>query len=239
MDFRWCREKVFFALDCNDWETAKRWISFFSPRVRAVKVGLEAWFSFGIKAVEEIVKNGGKVFLDLKLHDIPRTVERTVSALSRNNVEFLTVHLSGGRRVLRAAVEGSKSRIKILGVTLLTHLSEEEIDSIYGHKYKVLERMKTVAIEEGAYGVITSPHELHIFRCSRLVKVTPGIRIRNVSLDDQRRVASPLEALEKGADFIVVGRALSLDEESSLTTDMEVLKSNLAVLENNISRSRK
>jgi orotidine-5'-phosphate decarboxylase len=206
-------ERVAVALDTSRWEQFVAWSERFGPRVGLLKVGLEAFVQWGPTAVTTAAQQGG-VFLDLKLHDIPNTVAAAVGAARSLGARLLTVHAAGGAPMLSAAVEAAGDDVGILAVTLLTHLGEPELDALDlpGAIASRVERWAAIAHREGCAGVVCSPREAAVLR-ARLPRpfllVTPGVRPAGAELGDQRRVATPREALEAGADYLVIGRPLT------------------------------
>ncbi len=206
------------ALDTSDWGEFESWCSRFGARAGVLKVGLEAFVRWGPRAVEEARSSGARVFLDLKLHDIPNTVAGAARAAADLGVSYLTVHASGGRRMLAAAAAATEGRLGILAVTVLTHLDESDIGELDwpGEPQQRVERWARLAADSGCAGVVCSPLEVAHLRPalpgSKIV--TPGIRPglsadAGVSGDDQRRVATPEQALAAGADLLVIGRPVT------------------------------
>ncbi len=207
--------RVALALDTADWprygELARR----FGPRLGALKVGLEAFTRWGPRAVEEASRHGRAVFLDLKLHDIPNTVGGAVAAARELGVSYLTVHAAGGPAMLEAARRAAGDELRLLAVTVLTHLGEAALASLQlpGPPAERVLGWARLACEAGCDGVVCSPRELAALRPALpppFLLVTPGIRgLGEVAGDDQQRVASPAEALAAGADLLVIGRPLT------------------------------
>lgn len=179
------------------------------------KIGLGMLTGGGLALANELkVEHGKRIFLDMKLFDIGATVEHAVRGIARYDIDFLTVH--GDPHVVRAAKEGaSKSNIKILAVTILTSLDRDDLDANLMKagdiRHLVIERAKR-AFEAGADGVIASPQEAGFIRALSSAKkkliVTPGVRPTGTALGDQKRIATPAEAIANGADHIVVGRPI-------------------------------
>jgi orotidine-5'-phosphate decarboxylase len=207
-------EPVAVALDTADHATFRRWTELFAPRVGVLKVGLEAFVRFGPAAVEEARRAGGRVFLDLKLHDIPNTVAGAVRAALELGADYLTVHAGGGPAMLEAAVKAADGRVAILAVTLLTHLDAGELARLElpgGAAQRALAWAR-LARAAGCAGVVCSPQELGLLRAElpRPFKlVTPGIRPAGADAGDQKRIATPAAALAAGADLLVIGRPLT------------------------------
>ncbi|MDX1500970.1 MAG: orotidine-5'-phosphate decarboxylase [Thermoanaerobaculia bacterium] len=217
-------DRVAVALDTSSWDRFEGWCRLFGPRVGALKVGLEAYLTWGERAVRTAGRWGERVFLDLKLHDIPTTVARAVRAVRRlEEVDYLTVHAAGGRPMLTAAAEAAHERPALLAVTLLTHLDEEELGrlDLPGAGAERVLRWAGIARDAGCSGAVCSPLELETLRPAlpppfRLV--TPGVRPAAAAADDQRRTATPAEAVAAGADLLVMGRPLTgaADPEAAL-----------------------
>jgi orotidine-5'-phosphate decarboxylase len=206
---------VAVALDTSNWEEFTSWAELYGPRVGVLKIGLEAFLSFGPRAVEEARSRARGLFLDLKLHDIPNTVAKAVAAARRQGVDYLTVHASGGPAMLRAAAETADARVSLLAVTLLTHLDERALErlELSGPGPLRAVRWATLAQEAGCAGAVCSPQEVAELRRALprpFQLVTPGIRPDGrVGEDDQRRTATPSSAMAAGADLLVIGRPLT------------------------------
>lgn len=219
------------ALDTADWPTYRRWCALFGPRVGVLKVGLEAYLRWGPAAVREARAHGRKVFLDLKLHDIPNTVAGAVAAARELGVDLLTVHASGGPAMLEAAASAAGEELKLLAVTLLTHLDRESLAALDlpGESARRVAAWVELARSAGCRGAVCSPLEAETLRRRHpapFLLVTPGIRFGPTAEgDDQRRTASPETALAAGADLLVVGRPLtrSADPELALEELLERL----------------
>ncbi|MBP1642366.1 MAG: orotidine 5'-phosphate decarboxylase [Acidobacteria bacterium] len=207
-------EPVAVALDTAERETFERWAAFFGPRVGVLKVGLEAFVRFGPAAVEAARRAGGRVFLDLKLHDIPNTVAGAVASALELGADFLTVHAGGGPAMLEAAVRAAGGRLGVLAVTVLTHLDAAELArlDLPGTAAERALAWARLAREAGCAGVVCSPRELAALRPvlpRPFLLVTPGIRPAGAEAGDQKRTATPAAALAAGADLLVVGRPLT------------------------------
>jgi orotidine-5'-phosphate decarboxylase len=187
------------------------------------KVGLELFTRAGPEVVTELRSRGKRVFLDLKLHDIPNTVAETVRAAAEMGVELLTVHALGGRTMLEAAAQAASSTHRVgqeplglLGVTVLTSLSASEIESTWGRSILSLRdevvRLGTISASCGLQGVVASVLEVRALKRelgSDFLVVTPGIRLAGGESHDQARVSTPAAAARAGADYLVVGRAVT------------------------------
>jgi len=206
------KKKLIVALDFNNADKALNFLNNLDPNKCLVKVGLELFISEGWKILDLISERGFGIFLDLKLHDIPNTVARSIKKISNFNVELTTVHLSGGMSMLEAA-SSEKGNIKILGVSILTSLSQKEIYEITDTNFDVyFNNLISIASSTNVDGVVCSPNELDRLKDFNKLKVVPGIR-NDISDDDQKRVMTSTEAYHKGADFIVVGRPITKSED--------------------------
>jgi orotidine-5'-phosphate decarboxylase len=198
------------ALDMDEGCEAARLAAEIGPGVAALKIGSQLFTRNGPELVRRIIDHGGRVFLDLKYHDIPNTVAAAVRGASRLGVSWLTVHASGGREMVRAAREAAGDA-RILAVTVLTSLDKkglEEIGFAGGIREQVL-RLGTMAREAGADGIVCSALEVGLLREAldeKCILVTPGIRPAGSSPDDQARIATPAGAVAAGANYLVVGR---------------------------------
>jgi len=207
------------ALDTSDWSEFETWCDRFGPRAGVLKVGLEAYVRWGPPAVERALESGARIFLDLKLHDIPTTVAGAVRSVADLGVSYLTIHASGGPRMLAAAVEAADEQLGLLAVTLLTHLDEQDLEvlDIPGAAPERVVRWARLAAGAGCAGTVCSPLEVGSLRArvpAAFELVTPGIRLaEGGSADDQRRVATPDAALAAGATLLVVGRPLTRSED--------------------------
>ena len=205
------KDKIIIALDVNTIKEAKRLLDILSPHAKIFKIGMELFYSCSAKAVELVKKYDREVFLDLKFHDIPNTVKNASKVATKLGVFMFNVHTSGGRDMMRAALEGAEEeserqgldRPRILGVTVLTSLESSE--------RQVLDMARS-AKESGIDGVVASAQEAKAIRKElgkEFLIVTPGIRPEGSEKQDQNRTATPQEALQAGADYIVIGRPVT------------------------------
>ena len=215
-------DKLIFALDAASYEEALSWIELLSGSVGMFKVGKELFTSVGPKIVESIKQKGGRVFLDLKFHDIPNTVARAAEAAVGLNVDMFNVHAAGGSRMMRETVDAvaacaEKKGIAqpvILAVTVLTSLNDIDLAEIGFEKSTndLVLHLAKMARKAGASGVVASPQDIAALRRDLgddLTIVTPGIRSSSEPVkDDQKRTLSAFEAIAAGADYIVVGRPI-------------------------------
>jgi len=180
------------------------------------KVGLELFTRAGPRVVEELSGRGKNVFLDLKLHDIPNTVAAAVRAAAALDVQLLTVHGVGGRAMLEAARDAADERTKVLAVTVLTSLTASDLETVWGREITSIRdevaRLAEMAEDVGVDGVVASVLEASWLRPAAgddLLIVTPGIRPAGGDRGDQRRVATPTDAVEAGSDYLVIGRSVT------------------------------
>lgn len=207
---------VFCAIDRPDLDGALALVRAIAPHVGGVKLGLEFFAAQGPRGVAAVVALGLPVFLDLKLHDIPNTVAGAVREVGRLGVTMLTLHAAGGRAMLEAAATAAASaptKLVLLGVTVLTSLDEADLiaTGISAKPDEQVLRLSHVALDAGLPGLVCSPLEVAILRDAlggmpRLV--VPGIRPSSGG-DDQKRTMAPAEALQKGADILVIGRPIT------------------------------
>jgi len=209
------KTELIVALDIPDLKTALNFLRRLPPSVRWSKVGLELFSAAGPEAVSAITATGRQVFLDLKLHDIPNTVGRTVAALARCGAAMVTIHAAGGPAMISAAAQAASSTpIKIIAVTTLTSLDQSDLASIGLDHYtpsELTRRLAILAVRHGADGIVAAPTELPHLRKElgpRPIIITPGIRPSNSPSDDQKRTATPAAAVRDGASFLVVGRPI-------------------------------
>ena len=210
-------KKIFCALDTVDLGTALGLAASVKGSVGGLKVGLEYFNSNGPAGVEQINETGLPVFLDLKLHDIPNTVAGAVRAVAPLAPAMLTVHTFGGAAMMKAAVgalDGFELKPLLLGVTVLTSLDEEDLSDIgvASNSTDQVKRLAGLALSSGLGGVVCSPFEVAALRAEfgkDLILVVPGIRPAGADKDDQKRVMTPEEAVAEGADYLVIGRAIT------------------------------
>ena len=213
------KDKIAIALDVSSRQDALRLVKDLHDLVGMFKVGSQLYMAAGPALVREIIDAGARVFLDLKFHDIPNTVTRAAVEAARLGVSMMTVHASGGRSMMESAAKGVRDTFGekkpiIVAVTVLTSLDKRGLSEI-GIEQPMddhVRRLALLAEECGIDGVVCSPHEIQLIR--RAVKagfkiVVPGIRMADQSLNDQQRAANPRDAIAAGADYIVVGRAVT------------------------------
>jgi len=210
-------DRPIVALDVSSAAEAQKIVQALGPAVSTYKVGNQLFTAEGPSVVRELVGTGKRVFLDLKFHDIPKTVAGGVRSAAALGVSMLTVHASGGSAMLRAAVDAARQAPKppiILAVTVLTSLSDADLQQtgVAGRTLDHALVLATLARNCGCDGVVASPHEARAIRQNlgaELVIVTPGIRPAGSGKGDQSRVNTPTEAIAAGADYLVVGRPIT------------------------------
>jgi orotidine-5'-phosphate decarboxylase len=208
-------QSVFVALDVPERDTAVQLARSLQPHVGGFKIGLELFCSLGPSIVEEI--GAANVFLDLKLHDIPNTVAGASRALAHLGVKIFNYHCLGGHDMMRAGAEATReinAQTKIIGVTILTSHDAAGLRTLglQDEPRDAVRRLALLAREAGLDGVVCSPQEIELVRSEcgpEFLIVTPGIRPSGAAVGDQKRVMTPREALDKGADWLVIGRPIT------------------------------
>ena len=210
---------VIIACDFADKETALNFLDKFEGRKPFVKIGMELFYAEGPQIVREIKARGHKIFLDLKLHDIPNTVKKSMAVLSRLDVDMCNLHAAGTSRMMEAALEGltrpDGTRPLLIAVTQLTSTDQEAMERDLLIKEpidKVVMHYAETAKNAGLDGVVCSPLEaqkVHDICGERLLTVTPGVRFADGDIGDQKRVMTPEQAKKIGSDYIVVGRPIT------------------------------
>jgi orotidine-5'-phosphate decarboxylase len=208
------RERLIVALDVSTASEAQKLVVRIGDAAGIYKVGLQLFTAEGPGIVRDLVSSGRRVFLDLKLHDIPTTVALAVKSASELHVDMLTIHASGGAAMLRAATEAAAGRMNLLAVTVLTSLNDEDMEEI-GVAARLSDqvlRMANLARSAGCRGIVTSPREALMVRKAMgegFAIVTPGIRSAGADTNDQQRTATPAQAISNGVSHIVVGRPIT------------------------------
>jgi orotidine-5'-phosphate decarboxylase len=208
------RERLIVALDVPSAGEAQKLVARIGDAAGIYKVGLQLFTAEGPSIVRDLVSSGRRVFLDLKLHDIPTTVALAVKSAAELGVHMLTVHASGGAAMLRAATEAADGRMSILAVTVLTSLNDDDMQEIgiSGRVSDQVLRMAALAQSAGCQGIVTSPRESKLVRKAMgegFAIVTPGVRPAGAETNDQQRTATPAQAISNGASHIVVGRPIT------------------------------
>jgi len=208
--------KLILALDLPDRESALKILDGLRGKLEWVKIGLQMYLKYGADFVREVSGMGFKIFLDLKLFDIPNTVASAVESVSALPVSMLTIHASGGREMMRRAVESAAERnpeLLILGVTVLTSFDADSLaeTGVELEPEWQVEKLAKLAVDSGLKGLVCSPLEIEGLRSilpEDTVLVTPGIRPSGSSANEQKRIMTPADAARAGSDFIVVGRPI-------------------------------
>ena len=202
---------IITAVDETDLDSFKKVIDSLDSDLCMLKIGSVSFNAFGHEAVFYASKKGFDIFLDLKLHDIPNTVKKSIEGLKSLPINMITIHTSGGLEMMKAAVLAAKDKkIEIFGVTALTSLSNKDTNIIFKRNTKdQVDVMLDLAQEADIDGVVCSPHELEIVTKRKSLKsITPGIRLSK-NIDDQIRVMTPKEAINKGSNYLVIGRPIT------------------------------
>jgi len=235
------RDKLIFALDFDDLETARGWVDRLRGKVGMFKVGKQLFTHGGPQMLDYITRGGDGVFLDMKYHDIPNTVAKAVVEATRLGATMVNVHALGGREMMErtrqevdavCAREGLK-RPLLIAVTILTSSTEQTLLEVGIDRpvEEMVPRLAALAKDSGFDGVVASPREIRAIRdiCGAGFKiVTPGVRPSFASLDDQKRVATPSAAVADGADYLVVGRPISAAPDPLAAVDAILDEMNLA-----------
>jgi orotidine-5'-phosphate decarboxylase len=206
---------IILAIDTSDLELAKSWIAHTAEHVSVFKLGLEFFLNFGREGVRAVTENSdAKIFLDLKLHDIPNTVSHAAQSAAELNPMFLTVHASGGSAIIKAAVAAAPIT-HITAVTILTSMSESDVAAV-GFADNALEsatKLAKLSVAAGASAIVCSPLETSTIRGAigkEALIITPGVRpLSMVGKDDQSRTMTPSDAIAAGANYVVIGRPIT------------------------------
>ena len=208
------KNPLIVALDVPDQEAALRLVQQLGDAVPFFKIGLQLFTRCGPAVVQAVKGMGGKVFLDLKFHDIPNTVRHSVESACALGVDLLTIHLGGGGAMIRAAADAAAAGTLVLGVTVLTSSNRETLREL-GVDTPVEDqvlRLARLAVENGVTGIVASPLEVTLLRQvfgSGLTIVTPGVRPEWAEANDQQRTMTPKAAMLAGADYLVIGRPIT------------------------------
>jgi len=211
------RERLIVALDVSSAREAVKIVASLVDSVQTYKVGLQLYTAEGPQMVRDLVGSGRKVFLDLKYHDIPNTVAAAVREAAKLGVSMLTVHASGGTKMLQAAVEAAREKDsgpQILAVSVLTSMDDQDLNEIgvHGQVVDQVVWLASLALEAGCSGVVSSAREVKTLReklGTDFLAITPGVRPAGTAHGDQARVTTPAEAIAAGATHIVVGRPIT------------------------------
>ena len=211
--------RIIVAIDTYDLQEANLILDQLDPNLCKIKIGSVVFNSLGKSFLKEVSSRGFKIFLDLKLHDIPNTVHEAILGFHDCSIDMLTVHLSGGEEMLKKAMLAGKSiNAKVIGVSILTSLEESDTMALFDNKLDhQIRNLFEIAVKANLDGVVCSPHELKISNTilnSNSIKITPGIRDIKVE-DDQARTMNAKEAIEQGATFLVIGRPITQAQDIS------------------------
>ena len=212
---------IIVAIDEITFDKASVIIDSLDSKKCMLKIGSVAFNSIGHEIISFAAGKGFDIFLDLKLHDIPNTVKKSIQGLTSLPINMLTIHTSGGKDMMMAAMEAvSGSQIKVFGVTALTSLHNDDTNKIFQRSpSEQVSVMLDLAEEAAIDGVVCSPHELELVsKRDNLLSITPGIRPQE-SNDDQMRVMTPREAIDLGADFLVIGRPITESKNINQSLD--------------------
>jgi orotidine-5'-phosphate decarboxylase len=217
------RDRLIVALDVPRVEAAKALIDKLGDSVGVYKIGLELLFSGGFALAQDLARNGHSVFVDAKLLDIEATVERTTAVIAESGAAFLTVHAMDRKTIAAAARGRGDSKLKLLGVTVLTNLSRADLaeQGVDEAPLAVVQRRAMMARDGGFDGIIASGQEARALRerLRQVLIVTPGIRPAGAEKQDQTRVVTPEAAIKAGADYLVVGRPITRASDPRAAAD--------------------
>jgi orotidine-5'-phosphate decarboxylase len=218
------KDKIIVALDVPTKERALELVKELRDQISFFKIGLQLYTAEGPAIVRAVSSTGAKVWLDLKLYDIPNTVARAVESASHLGVHMLTIHLSGGSEMIRAATTARANNMLLLGVTVLTSATEQTLREIgiSGQVDDQVLRLARLGVKAGIDGVVASPHEIKKLRAEfgeRIKIAVQGIRPVWAEPGDQKRFMTPHEALEAGADYIGIGRPITAHSRPSEAVD--------------------
>ena len=210
-------KKIIVALDTTNLNKATKLVQILKKEAYAFKIGHEFFYNFGVEGYKKIYKICPRIFLDLKLHDIPNTVEKGLQAIIKLKPIFTTIHVCGGDQMQRITKIKNNKKTKILGVTILTSLDKKQTYKYYKEKNinMLVKKFSIYAKENGINGLVCSPLEIESIRKAignKMILVVPGIRLGKKLLnkkDDQKRTLDPKQAIKLGADFLVIGRPIT------------------------------
>ncbi|MGB4598689.1 MAG: orotidine-5'-phosphate decarboxylase [Trichlorobacter sp.] len=214
------KNKIIFALDVDKLSEIDRWAELLADKVGMFKVGKELFTAAGPAAVEAVKRHGGQVFLDLKYHDIPNTVAQAMLAAGRLGVKLANLHALGGPEMMEQAATAVRKqfsdagRPRLLAVTILTSSTQETLQAVGIQQpvEQMVVRLARLAKQSGMDGVVASPLEIQAIRAAcgpDFLIVTPGVRPAFAAVDDQKRIMTPAEAVQAGADYLVIGRPIA------------------------------
>ena len=225
-------KKIIVALDLDNINKAVKLVEKLKKEAYAFKIGHEFFYNFGIIGYKKIYNICPRIFLDLKLHDIPNTVQKGLKAIAKLNPIFTTIHISGGDEMQKLSISKNNKKTFILGVTVITSLDEKQTLKYYKEKYvnNLVKKFASYAKNNNLSGLVCSPLEINIVRQEvgkKMILVVPGIRPNKKSSskkDDQKRTLTPKEAINLGADFLVIGRPI-IESKNPLETIKKINQS--------------
>ena len=213
MDLLNIKKSIFCALDFKKISEAKKLLNIISGEIGGIKIGLEFFIANGPKVVKELKKFNLPIFLDLKLHDIPNTVHEAIRSSIDMEPDYLSIHVAGGSEMLKK-ISSIKKRPKLIGITLLTSLDNKNLEeqgmNISTQQY--VQKLVRIAVDSELDGVVSSPLELHLIKKitpEKFIFITPGIRLKEDEVNDQKRIATPGMAINSGASIIIIGRTIT------------------------------
>ena len=226
------KKRIIVALDLDNINKALELVKKLKKEVYAFKIGHEFFYNFGINGYKKIYNICPRIFLDLKLHDIPNTVKKGLKAILKLNPVFTTIHISGGDEMQKISALKNNKKTNILGVTVLTSLDEKQTLKYYKEKNvnNLVKKFASYAKKNNLSGLVCSPLEINIVRQEvgkKMILVVPGIRpIKKISSkkDDQKRTLTPKQAIDLGADFLVIGRPI-IESKNPLETIKKINQS--------------
>ena len=222
------QNKIIVALDSSNLKEIIRLTRLLKEEVHAFKIGYEFFLHYGIEGYNKVKKICPKIFLDLKLHDIPNTVKNGINALTKIKPLLTTIHISGGDQMMLSS-KPKKKFTKVLGVSVLTSLNSKQTKKYYNESNVsiLVKKFAKFAKKNGLDGIVCSPKEIAVIRKAtgkNFIIVTPGIRLKNkIKSDDQKRVETPKKAIEMGANYLVIGRPIT-KSKNPLKTLKEINK---------------
>ncbi len=211
-------EKIVVAVDTMDKDQVTRIFSALKGHNVWIKIGMESFYCFGSKIILDAKKEGFRVFLDLKLHDIPTTVEKSLKVLTKLPIDMINVHAMGGSEMMKraaAVIKAMPNRPLLIAVTQLTSTTQDQMKNeqrVEGDLLQSVAHYASLAKDSGCDGVVCSPFEVQTIKLicgSRFICVTPGIRPLGIAVNDQARVMTPMDAFRAGSDLMVIGRPIT------------------------------
>lgn len=216
-------ERIIIALDMQNKEQLDRFLNEMQGSLKYVKVGMELFYSFGPNIIHELKEKNIKVFVDLKIHDIPNTAFHAIKTLTKHGVDMLNVHALGGKKMLEFAKKGKDEALLenphldsplLIAVTHLTSMEEKDLKElgIENKLEKNILALSHLTLNASLDGVVCSPHEVSFLKKELgedFITVTPGIRLQEDDISDQKRIMTPIEAFKNGSDYIVMGRSIT------------------------------